>query len=110
MMKTRKRKHQPRSQQPLPQFATILKEHLHHLRRRYHVKSLGIFGSYVRGEQGRNSDLDLLVEFSRPPSLLEFVELRDYLTEVLGVKVDLVMRSALKPALGKQILSEVVPL
>lgn len=47
----------------------ILRRHLPELREQYHVKSLGIFGSYARGEQRRRSDLDVLVEFDRPPSL-----------------------------------------
>jgi len=78
------------------------------LRRRFKVSRIGIFGSVVRGEQRRGSDLDVLVEYSRVPSLLELVALRRYLSEALGEKVDLVPRSALKPALRKAILAEVV--
>ncbi|MBI2909227.1 MAG: nucleotidyltransferase family protein [Chloroflexi bacterium] len=74
----------------------------------YKVKSLGVFGSYVRGEQRKRSDLDLLVEFHEAPSLLEFIGLEHYLGDLLGVKVDLAMKDALKPAIGKHILSEVV--
>jgi len=77
--------------------------------KRYRVKSLGLFGSYVRHEQHPESDIDLLVVFDEPPSLLKFIELENYLTDLLGIKVDLVMQDALKPTLGKQILSEVVP-
>lgn len=111
MIKTRLTPHKdrPESQHRLTKFTRILQAHLPELRKKYHVKSLGIFGSYVRGEQSTTSDLDLLVEFSEPPSLFEFVALRDHLSELLGVEVDLVMRSALKPAVRKQILSEVVP-
>ncbi|MEZ4733276.1 MAG: nucleotidyltransferase family protein [Caldilineaceae bacterium] len=75
----------------------------------YQVKSLGVFGSFVRQEQRTDSDLDLLVTFVEPPSLLHFVELENYLSDCLGVQVDLVMQDALKPAIGKQILQEVVP-
>ena len=75
----------------------------------FRVKSLGIFGSYVRGQTKRGSDLDLLVEFHRAPTMFEFVRLERYLANVLGVKVDLVMKSALKPEIGKSILAEVVP-
>jgi hypothetical protein len=85
-----------------------LREVLPLLRERFKVKSLGVFGSYVRGEQHDGSDLDVLVEFDEVIGLLKFVELENYLSEVLGVKVDLVMKSALKPRIGKRILQEVV--
>ena len=78
------------------------------LRERFKVETIGIFGSYVRGEQKRKSDLDVLVEFSGPPSLFEFVELEDFLSQNLGVKVDLVMRDSLKPRIKDSILSEAV--
>jgi predicted nucleotidyltransferase len=73
------------------------------------VRSLGIFGFFVRGEQQTRSDLDVLVEFDRAPTLFGFIDLSDHLTELLGVKVDLVMKSALKPTIGSFILAEVVP-
>ena len=76
------------------------------LRERFKVETIGIFGSYVKGEQKRKSDLDVLVEFSETPSLFEFVELEDFLSQKLGVKVDLVMRDALKPRIRDSILSE----
>ncbi len=78
------------------------------LRDRYNVESIGIFGSYVRGEQKKKSDLDMLVEFYRTIDLFTFVELEDFLSEVLGVKVDLVMKSALKPRIKDRILKEAV--
>ncbi len=64
---------------------------------RYKVKSLGVFGSYVRGEAKKSSDLDILVEFDRAPSLLEFIRMEDDLSDKVGIKVDLVMKKALKP-------------
>lgn len=78
------------------------------LNERYGVESIGIFGSYVRGEAEPESDLDVLVEFSTPPSLFQFVRMKDELSELLGVPVDLVMKSALKPGIGAMILQEVV--
>ena len=72
------------------------------------VKSLGVFGSYVRGEQGIGSDLDLLVEFTRAPTIFEFTRLQRLLAAKLELEVDLVMKSALKPTIGKQILGEVL--
>ncbi len=80
------------------------------LAQKYKVESLGLFGSYIRNEQGHGSDLDLLVTFYEPPSLLKFIELENYLRDILGIKVDLVMKSALKPGIGSHILKEVRPL
>jgi predicted nucleotidyltransferase len=74
----------------------------------YRVRNLWLFGSFVRGEAKRRSDLDLLVEFDRAPTLFQFVRLERHLAELLGVKVDLVMKTALKPGIGKRILEEVV--
>ncbi len=75
---------------------------------RYKVKEIGIFGSYVRGTQQPQSDVDILIDFDEYPSLLEFVGLEDELSERLGVKVDLVMKSSLKPRIGQRILQEVI--
>jgi uncharacterized protein len=87
----------------------VLRQHLPQLRAQYHVDTLQTFGSYVRAEQTAASDLDLLVTFTETPSLLEFIALENYLSDLLGVKVDLVMASALKPALEKIILDEANP-
>ena len=78
------------------------------LRDRYNVESMGIFGSYVRGAQKKKSDPDVLVEFYRTIDLFTFVELEDFLSEVLGVKVDLVMKSTLKPRIKDRLLKEAV--
>jgi predicted nucleotidyltransferase len=89
-------------------YARMLREHLPELKERYGVKSLGIFGSYVRGEDKADSDLDVLVEFSTVPSLLEFVGLKLELSDLLNVDVDLVMKRALRPRIGQRIIQEVV--
>jgi predicted nucleotidyltransferase len=73
----------------------------------YGVQRLGLFGSYVREKQRKKSDIDILVTFSRDIDLFDFLDLREYLENQLHAKVDLVMESALKPAIGKRILSEV---
>ena len=73
----------------------------------YGVQRLGLFGSYVKEKQRKKSDIDILVTFSRDIDLFEFLDLREYLENQLHAKVDLVMESALKPAIGKRILSEV---
>ena len=91
----------------LDRLLSRLRVHLPDLSARYQIASLGIFGSYIRGEQRPDSDLDLLVEFREPPSLLQFIRLENELSDVLGMDVDLVMKSALKPAIGRHILEEV---
>ena len=78
------------------------------LRERYKVKRIGIFGSYVRGEEKKRSDLDILVEFIEEPGFFDFLELENYLSKILEVKVDLVMKNTLKPLIGKHILKEVI--
>lgn len=75
---------------------------------RYGVEVSGVFGSYARQEAGENSDLDLLAEIVRPVGLLEFVGAEHYLTEQLGVKVDLVPRRSLREELKPQVLREMV--
>jgi len=86
----------------------VLKSHKEELGSKYGVKEIGIFGSYAKEEQKETSDLDILVEFEKALGLLEFVGLKNYLSDLLGVHVDLVMRKALKPNIGKRVLSEVV--
>lgn len=93
---------------PLNEIKNILDAHKKDLEKKYNVKEIGIFGSYVRGEQRKKSDLDILVEFSETPGLFTFVELEDYISEMLGMKIDLVMKDALKPHIGKHILKEVI--
>ena len=95
---------------PLDEILDTLQAHLPERRQRYGVRSLGVFGSYVHGEQRRRSDLDLLVEFDgRPLTLFKFVEIENYLSDLLDVKVDLVEKTALKPAIGRHILEEALP-
>ena len=92
----------------LVQLVARLRQQLPLLTQQYEVKSLGLFGSYVRHEQRPGSDVDVLVTFYESPSLLKFIELEDHLTDTLGVKVDLVMPDTLKPAIKERIASEVI--
>jgi predicted nucleotidyltransferase len=80
------------------------------LKEKYQVETLGIFGSYTRGEQTKKSDIDILVEFSKDAHIgfFKFLELEELLTQKLGVKVDLVTKNALKPMMKEQILKETV--
>lgn len=76
----------------------------------YFVREIALFGSYVAGDQSAESDLDILVDFSRPIGLFRFIELEELLTETLDIKVDLVSKKALKPRIGRNILKEMVPI
>ena len=86
----------------------IFEFHKGEFKEKYGVKTIGIFGSYLRKEQTQTSDIDVLVEFEKPIGLLEFVGLKNRLSDLLEMKVDLVMKKALKPGIGRRILSEVV--
>jgi len=92
----------------LQEIKNTLAERKEELRQKYGVKVIGIFGSFVRGEQRKRSDIDVLVEFEESPSLFEFMDLEEYLGKLLEVRVDLVSKRALKPRIGEHILKEVV--
>jgi predicted nucleotidyltransferase len=92
----------------LEKFLEILHEQIPLLAERYSVEKLEVFGSYVRSEQKNDSDLDILVTFKEVPSLLTFIAIENYLSDLLGVKVDLVMKDSLKPKIGQQILREAI--
>ena len=92
----------------LKKIKKILKENKKILKEKYKVKKIGIFGSYVRKEANRKSDVDILVEFSEAPDIFEFIDLENFLRKLLGVKVDLVTKEALKPLIKKEILKETV--
>ena len=92
----------------LNEIREILEQQKELLKKKYKVQSMGIFGSYARGEAGQTSDVDILVEFKTPPSLLRFMELENYLSDILGVKVDLVEKKGLKPRIAENILEEVM--
>jgi len=78
------------------------------LKERFKVKSIGVFGSYLRKEQKKGSDLDILVEFYEPIGLFDFIELEDFLSKKLKVKVDLVMKAAIKPRIKERIIKETI--
>jgi predicted nucleotidyltransferase len=80
------------------------------LRRRYGIQEMGVFGSYVRGQQTEDSDLDILVGLGEGIGLMELAGLQQDLSDALGVKVDLTMKEPLKRSIGRRILSEAVML
>ena len=87
-----------------------LRETMPLLTEKYSVKALQAFGSYARGQQSEGSDVDILVEFYATIDLFTFVELEQFLSETLGVKVDLVMKDTLKPRIKEKILQEAIPI
>jgi len=94
----------------IEEIRAILKEHKAEVIRKYRVTEIGIFGSFVRGEQKRRSDVDILVEFDprNIPGLLMLSEMERYLQRLLKKKVDVVIRSGIRPELKKGIMKEVV--
>lgn len=86
-----------------------LREHKPELEEKYNVINIGIFGSYVYGTQTSKSDVDILVEFSQPLGLIQFIRLEEELEDILGLKVDLVPKKGIKIDLKDTILKEAVP-
>jgi len=86
----------------------ILKKNKKLLGEKYKVKKIGVFGSYIRKETGKKSDIDVIVEFFETPDIFEFIKLENFLKKLLGIKVDLVTKEALKPLIKKEILRETV--
>ncbi|GAA0512822.1 hypothetical protein SAMN04488066_104221 [Halorubrum aquaticum] len=78
------------------------------LKREYPISELGIFGSYARGEQRPDSDLDVLVAFDQPVTLFDLVRLENELTDELGVEVDLVTKDSLKPRIEARVTDDLV--
>ncbi len=92
----------------LQEIESILRDQKPILRQRFGVLEIGIFGSFVRGEQKDTSDLDLLIDFEEPIGLIRYVGLQNYLSDKVGERVDLVTKSGLKPRIGEHILKEVI--
>ncbi|MBD2234077.1 nucleotidyltransferase family protein [Phormidium tenue FACHB-1052] len=94
----------------LQSIQATLRQHLPEVQQKYRVRQIGVFGSFVRGEQTESSDIDVLVEFDPAArfGLLTFCQLENELSDLLNRKVDLVMKDGLKPRLGERILEEVV--
>ena len=96
-----------KSLKSIEEIEDVLKVHKRELREKYGVKKIGIFGSYVRKENTKNSDIDVLVDIGIPIGFFKFLNLERYLSNLLGIKVDLVTRNALKPFIGQRILEEI---
>ncbi|MEW6738936.1 MAG: nucleotidyltransferase family protein [Nitrospirota bacterium] len=93
----------------LDEIKKILNTHRDDLRDKYKITEVGIFGSYVRGEQKKKSDIDILASFGEEISLLDLVGAELYLKKILKMKVDLIPKEDLRPELKERILKETVP-
>lgn len=94
----------------LKEIEAILRARRDEMARNYGITEIGVLGSCIRGEATGESDIDILVAFDQPVGFFRFLEFEEQLSEWLGAKVDLVTRTALKPHIGRSILSEVVML
>jgi len=92
----------------LDHILATLRDHKADLQSHFNVKSIGVFGSFVRGQDTKLSDVDILIELSEPIGLIQFIQLENKIGRFLKKKVDLVMKSALKPKIGQRILKEVI--
>lgn len=91
----------------LNEIRQLLENHKQRLKDKYHIKSIGLFGSIVRGDRTEGSDVDILVEFEKPIGL-DFVSLADELEDILGIKVDLVTPNAIKPRMMRYIKQDLI--
>jgi len=80
----------------IEEIKNILSNKKDEMKKKFKVKSIKLFGSYVRGDYTKNSDLDVMVEFEEPVGF-EFIHLADFLEEILGMPVDLTTEDAIKP-------------
>ncbi|GCC11310.1 nucleotidyltransferase domain protein [archaeon] len=86
----------------------ILRKELPYLKKKFHVKTIGLFGSYAREEQAEKSDVDLLVDFKKPVDFFILIDLEDYLSNKLGVKVEVVTPWGIKERMKPYIMRDVV--
>jgi len=86
----------------------ILRTKYSFIKRKYYIKSMHIFGSVARGDNNFNSDVDILVAFTKTPSFFKLINMQNYISDILQVKVDLVIEDALKPSMIKRVIKEKV--
>ena len=87
---------------------SLIKRELPKLKEKYTVKKMGVFGSFAKNSNKEGSDIDVLVEFSKPIGIFDFINLEMELEKLLGLKVDLATPKALKPFMKKDVLKETV--
>jgi len=88
----------------------LLKNHKKEFKEKYHIQDIGIFGSYAKGMQKKTSDIDIMVTFEKPVSLLHIISFENYLSDMLGIKVDVVPKNNIRKELKESILNEMVSL
>ena len=98
----------PEISEALAKKIEILKAHLPEMKKKFHVKEIGVFGSYVHGDQTKKSDIDILVEYEKVTDLFEFMALENHLSELLKMKVDLVPKDGIKKIIKKSILENTI--
>lgn len=91
----------------LNEIKSIIRKNKKRLQKKYGLKAIGVFGSYTRGDNYKDSDIDILVEFETPIGL-EFVDLAYELEELLNHKVDLVSKKAIKKSLVNYITEDLI--
>lgn len=92
----------------LDSIVMTLNKHKSQIFNNYNLKELGIFGSFVRGENNIKSDIDMIVEYKITPDLLKYIELENHIEKILNIKVDLVIKNSIRPELKSDILREVI--
>ncbi|MGE5339995.1 MAG: nucleotidyltransferase family protein [Candidatus Omnitrophota bacterium] len=92
----------------LEEIISLLKGQKNFLMNMYKIKEIGIFGSYVRGEQNTTSDIDILIDKDSAIGLIKLANLQNYLSNLIGIPVDLVLKKSLQPHIGENILNEVI--
>ena len=92
----------------LENIVLLLKEQREFLKRKYKIKEIGVFGSYVRGEQDNDSDIDILIDKDEVIGLLKLANLQNFLSDLIGIRVDLALKKSLHPHISKNILDEVI--
>jgi predicted nucleotidyltransferase len=92
----------------LENIVSLLKEQREFLEKKYKIKEIGVFGSYVRGEQDNDSDIDILIDKDESIGLLKLANLQNYLSKLIGIRVDLALKKSLRPHISKSILNEVI--
>lgn len=107
-MRTRTKSQSKKPKVSYQKYAEAIRAHWQIIQDKYNVKELGLFGSVVRGEQKKRSDIDILVDYNKIPDLLDFIALEIYLGKILKKKVDLVHKKSVRPELKEIILNEVV--
>lgn len=94
----------------LTEIVKKLRQLLPFIKKEFNVERIELFGSYLKKEQTKKSDLDLLVTFKKTPGLIRFIELENYLSDILEIKVDLVIKDSVKTILRNRILSSTLQL